>query len=446
MGISHSINRRLSPMEKSQWLADQQCCSNFLSHAHFIGPLNEAILQKALDVLQARHPLLRVRIAREGRNNAKFISDSAPTIPIRLARSISGKWTEDAERELNTRFSAERAPLMRCVLIQHDNEQHTVLLSFHHAIGDGLSGAYLMRDLFSSADAILGGKNPSLPPMEPMKAMETYFPNWVKGARGRLVHLGFMANYIGLELKRERPACLKRDGWAPFEKRSVHIHALKIQGSVLEKLHLRAKHYRTTVHGAMLAAMILAMARDLDLKNPGLFSVGSPVNLRKHLQPLIGDDVGFFVAMGFSTNSAKRDTAFWPLARNTRQFLYQCVEKGIPLVLDYFHKDLDIIPMVFGTGRMGARIYSAILNKMTKSMPGFSNIGRLSFLMSTKRLQIDSIGFAASGSVMTNLATFAATAGDLTTWNFVGMAPLYTRKHIQKIARDSLDILEAQAN
>jgi len=200
------------------------------------------------------------------------------------------------------------------------------------------------------------------------------------------------------------------------------------------------------VHGAMLAAMILAMARDLELKRPGLFSVGSPVNLRKHLQPPIGDDVGFFVAMGFSTNAATCDTPFWPLAQATRQQLYQCVEKGIPFVLDYFHKDLDIIPTLFGPNRTGARIYSAILNKMTKSMPGFSNIGLLSFPMSTKRLQMDSIGFAASGSVMTNLATFAATAGNLTTWNFVGMAPLYSRKHIQKIAMDSVGILEAQAD
>jgi Condensation domain len=445
MRIGHSINRRLSPMEKSQWLTDRQCCSNFLSHARFSGALNQTILQQALEALQERHPLLRVRIVEEGRGNARFISDLTGTIPVRSVRADADQWAPEAEVELNTRFDTESAPLLRCVLIQHDTEHHTVLLVFHHSIGDGLSGAYLMRDLFSAADAIIGGEKPSLPPMAPKQAMEAYFPNWVKGAKGRLTHLGFIADYIGLELKRERPARLKKDGWAPFEKRSVHIHALTIKGAVLERLHRRAKHYHTTVHGAMLAAMILAMARDLDLKQPRLFSVGSPVNLRKHLHPPMADDVGFSVAMGFSTNSAKRDTAFWPLAKATRQFLYRCVEKGIPFVLNCYHKDLDIIPMVFGTGRTGARIYSAILNKMTKSMPGFSNIGRLSFPMSTKWLQMDSIGFAASGSVLTDFTTFAATAGDLTTWNFVGMAPIYTRDHIRRIARDALGILEKQA-
>ncbi len=446
MGISHSINRILSPMEKSQWLTDQQCCSNFLSHACFIGPLNESILRQALVALQARHPLLRVRIVRAGRNNAKFISDTAATIPIRSVQSAFDQWSIEAEHELNTRFIKGEAPLLRCVLIQHETEHHTVLLVFHHAIGDGLSGAYLMRDLFSAADAILSGEKPSLPPKEPKQAMEAYFPNWVKRAKGRLEHLGFIANYIALELKCERPARLKRDGSAPFGKRTANIHALQIHGSVLEKLHLLAKQNQTTVHGAMLAALILAMAQDLDLKKTGLFSVGSPVNLRKHLQPQIKDDVGFFVAMGFSTNAAKRDTSFWPLARATRQYLYQCVGRGIPFVLDYYHKDLDIIPTLFGTGHTGSLIYSTILNKMTKSMPGFSNIGRLSFPMSTKRLKMDSIGFAASGSVLTDFTTFAATAGDLTTWNFIGMAPLFTRKHIQKIAMDALGILEAQAN
>lgn len=446
MGDNFLVNRTLSPMEKSLWLTDQQCCSNFLSHAHFSGFLDISMIQHAMIVLQDRHPLLRVRIVRSGRGRTKFITDPAATIPIRSVQTSPDKWVREAERELNNRFNAEKAPLLRCTLIQHEIEYHTVLLVFHHSIGDGLSGAYLMRDLLYTADAIIRKKNPMLPPMETKQAMEAYFPGWVKRAKGRLAHLDFISDYIGLELKHQRPAHLKKDGWAPFENRSARIHAIKIEGSVMDRLHLRAKKMKTTVHGAMLAAMILAMARDLNLKRPRLFSIGSPINLRRHLHPKIRDDVGFFVAMGFSTNAAKRDTPFWPLAGAARRYLYNCFEKGTPFVLDYFHKDLDIIPSLLGTGRIGARVYSAILNKMTKAMPGFSNIGRLSFPLSTKQLQMNSIGFAASGSVLTNLATFAATAGDVTTWNFVGMDPIYNHKHIIKIARDAVKILEKHAN
>lgn len=178
----------------------------------------------------------------------------------------------------------------------------------------------------------------------------------------------------------------------------------------------------------MLAALILAMACDLDLKRPRLFSLVSPVNLRKFLRPPAGEDVGFFVAMAFSTNAAARDTPFWPLARETRRFVYRCVEFGLPFVLDYFHKDLDVVTKVFGTGRAGARVYGAVMNRMTKA-----------------RLQMDLIGFAASGSVLTDFTTFAATAGGLTTWNFVGMAPVYSRRHIREIALDALHILRANA-
>ncbi|MBI9083984.1 MAG: hypothetical protein JEZ11_10335 [Desulfobacterales bacterium] len=166
MAICQTINRRLSPMEKCLWIVDQQCCSNFLSHARVIGPLDETVLGQALKVVQARHPLLRVRIVREGRSHARFISGPAPAIPVRLAQSASNRWTEEAERELNTRFDAEKAPLLRCVLIRHGMEQNTVLLNFHHAIGDGLSGAYLMRDLFVAADTVIAGKNPSSYPVK----------------------------------------------------------------------------------------------------------------------------------------------------------------------------------------------------------------------------------------------------------------------------------------
>lgn len=228
-------------MEKSQWLTDRLCCSNFLSHARFTGPLEEDILRRALCALQARHPLLRVRIVRECRGHARFVDDAPAPIAVRSVTSPAGEWTGEAEREPNTRFGAERAPLLRCVRIEHETKRHTVLLAFHHAIGDGLSGAYLMRDLYASVDALLRGQDPSLPPLAPRPAMEAHFPAWVKGARGRRVHLNFVTDYVGLDLGRVRPARLAGDGRAPLEKRSVHLHAARIPGSVLERLHSRAR-------------------------------------------------------------------------------------------------------------------------------------------------------------------------------------------------------------
>ena len=73
---------RLSPLEKGLSLIDKACRINFVVHARVRGEINDQIMRRALDAIQDRHPLLGVRIERDGWANVKFSSDDITGVPL----------------------------------------------------------------------------------------------------------------------------------------------------------------------------------------------------------------------------------------------------------------------------------------------------------------------------------------------------------------------------
>jgi Phthiocerol/phthiodiolone dimycocerosyl transferase C-terminus/Condensation domain len=442
MSIKHEVNRRLSPMEKYFWILDRVCRTNFIMHARVRGVLNEKIMRRALNAIQARHPLLRVRIERVGWNNLRFCSDRVPEIPLRVADALPGEWTREAEKDLNAIFSTRMGPLVRATLVRHDTDSSTALLTFHHSIGDGMSGAYLMRDLIGSAALASTDEDPGLPLLEPTKELDTYFPPWARGFSGRWKNMAFGVRTFAPMLYWGRPTVPVFDRKAPFEQRKACILARTLSPETVGALHETARTNGTTLHGALLAAQVLAIARDRGLTEKRPFFVGSPVNLRSRLTPPVEEDVGFFVTMGVSINRCNADSEFWPLAREIRQSLWNCVERGDPFVFRYQQKDLSRISALTGIGPLGAKTYATLSSKLSAGGMGFSNIGRVSIEAVKGPFKIESLGFAASGSTFSPFVTFGATIESLTTWNFVGMEPLMGREHTRKIADLAVKILK----
>ena len=429
-------------MEKYLWVVDRVCRINFIMHARVQGVLNEKIMRRALNAIQARHPLLRVRIERDGWSNLRFCPDRVPEIPLRVADAPAEDWTGEAEKDLNAIFPTSVGPLLRATLVRHDTDSSTALLTFHHSIGDGMSGAYLMRDLVASAALAVRGEDPGLPPLAPTKELETYFPPWARGFSGRLKNMAFGVRTFAPMLYWGRPTVPVFDQKAPFEERKACILARTLSTETVGALHETARTYGTTLHGALLAAQVLAIARDRGLKKKRPFFVGSPVNLRSHLTPPVGEDVGFFVTMGVSINRCKADSEFWPLAREIRQSLWNCVERGDPFVFSYQQKDLSRISALTGIGPLGVKTYAALSSRLSAGGLGFSNIGRVPIEEVMDPFKIESLGFAASGSTFSPFVTFGATIESLTTWNFVGMEPLMGREHTQRIADLAVKILK----
>jgi len=437
--MEKEIERRLSPTEKYLWLIDKQCRINFVMHAKIAGFISETVMRHALNDLQKRHPLLRVKIKRRGWADVWFRTNDVPPIPFRIINDEE-EWLKYAEEEINTSFHTEKGPLVRCVVIKHSHDKSTILITFHHSIGDGLSGAFLMRDLLQTASSVQQGKTKVLPALPPRKEMNDYFPKFAKGWRGRLLYLNFSMRVIRSFFRFGLPAMPKIDNKAPLNKRKAHIISHHIDDDVVRKIVERARTEGTTVHGALASALLFSVARDHYGKKRLSFIVGSPVNLRNRLEPPIADDIGFFVTMGGSINQWETSSDFWQVAREIKFSLSECVEKGEPFVFTYQHKDLSLINYMFGSGKLGSKVYSYVADMLSQGL-GFTNIGNLAIDSNQNSFFIENIGFAASGSAMCPFIIFASTIDNRMTWNFIGMNPLFTREHIQKIGDDAMNVL-----
>ncbi len=103
--------------------------------------------------VQQHHPLLRVRIATDVIGQPKFV-ETDNEIPLRLVAITDDRhWQAELEVELARSLDWQVAPLLRVVLLQSGAESELMIIC-HHAIADGLSGIYLMRDILQG----LGGK------------------------------------------------------------------------------------------------------------------------------------------------------------------------------------------------------------------------------------------------------------------------------------------------
>ena len=441
MAHDSTIERKLSPSEKLWWVIDQECRSNFVMHSHVTGSITEDVLRPSLDAIQARHPLLRVCIKRDGWNSLSFRTSSVPSLPLRVVEGESNSWIEEAERELYEGFSVEEGPLARCTLVRHSKEDNTVLLAFHHAIGDGVSGSFLMRDLFQAAALVFSGKKCDLQPLEAKREMNAYFPDWALGLSGRWRSMKFGGRMLGAVLRYGKPAIPTFDLKAPPKERRARIVTHRLDPDFIDRLHRRAHKEGTTLHGAMLAAQILAIAHDREDSKERPYFIGSPVNLRKRLSPPVGEDIGFFVTAGASINLAKPGTEFWPLAKVVRESLWDCVERGEPFVYVIQHLDLSRITSLFGLGLIGRRVFARVGASMTFGGLVFSNIGKVDIENHQGPFTIEDLGFAASLSSFSHFAAFAATIRRQSTWNFVGMEPLFKKEHTQRIAAKAVEIL-----
>jgi hypothetical protein len=436
-----AVERKLSPSEKLWWVLDQECRSTFVMHSRITGAITEDVLRSSLDAIQARHPLLRVCIRRDGWNSLSFRTIGVPRLPLRIAEVPSDAWVQEAEKELHEAFSVQEGPLVRCTLVRHGQQDNTVLLAFHHAIGDGISGSFLMRDLIQAAALACRGQKCELPPLEPKREMNAYFPEWAVGLSGRWGSMKFAGRMAGSVLRYGKPAIPTFDLKAPPKDRRARIVAHRLDPDLIDRLHKRAHEQGTTLHGAMLAAQILAIAHDRGEARERPYFIGSPVNLRKRLNPPVGEDVGFFVTIGASVNLAEPDTEFWSLAKAVRGSLWDCVERGEPFVYVIQHRDLSRITSLLGLGLLGRLVYARAGASVTFGGLAFSNIGRVGIENHQGPFTIEDLGFAASMSSLSPLAAFAATIRRRSTLNLVGMEPLLTKEHTERIAARAVEVL-----
>jgi hypothetical protein len=292
--------RALGPSEHYFWLSNQTGPKHFVMAAQISGFTTASCWQVALTAVQQRHPLLQVCIAEDQAGAPYFRRLNEARIPFRVVRGdVAKNWEREMALELATPVPLKDGLLARVVLI-HEENSSTVIISAHHSIADGLSLTFIVRDLLKavsgsslerlqltpSQESLCGAPGPS--PARPQP--DPPAPNLLRP--GQL-----------LDRNRSAPS----------------IQSLRLSAEISGRLRERARQERTTVHGALVASLGLAGRRISSKWMEQPVRVISPVNNRKLLG--LKDQCLLAILFPITEHHPQKDAQFWDVARGATRDL-----------------------------------------------------------------------------------------------------------------------------
>jgi hypothetical protein len=312
--------RPLGPSEHYFWLSNQNSPKHFGIAAEFIGGAKIEAWISAVAAVQLRHPLLRVSVECGLDGSLCFREHPNIAIPMRIVpEDDSADWPVEMAEKLATPILLNGAPLVRIVLLRKGGGS-TLLLSMHHSIADGLSSAFVIRDILEA----LSGK--SLQPL-PLTGPQEDLCSAVAGPQPSSAPV-----YPPTKL-------LRRAAGGPT------VQTLKLSKELTLKLRTHARQLGATVHGAMVAAFTYA-GRQLSsdwLVNP--VRVVSPVNNRKLLG--MEDQCALSIIFPIGAYAPRSNEYLWDVAHAVKDELTPVrTANGLSTVFSGFRQLISASPDV----------------------------------------------------------------------------------------------------
>jgi nonribosomal peptide synthetase DhbF len=281
------------------------------------GPLDPALLARALAALVERHEPLRTTYALvEGEPAQRVGPAFIPALPLDDLRAISTDARDEAlaawaREALAAPFDLAEGPVLRARLGQLDAREHVLLLALHHIAADGWSMGVLVRELASLYASLSCHDRASLAPLS---------FHYGDHARAEREHLTGERLALGLDLVRRELAGAPRLHALPLDRprppSPTHAGAeLRFALSPATRAALSSLAERA---GATLFMVLLAAFEAWIFRASGAddLVVGTPVAGRDH--PAFEGVIGFFAGTVALRASAPDDPPFHVLLRRVR--------------------------------------------------------------------------------------------------------------------------------
>jgi NRPS condensation-like uncharacterized protein len=332
--------RALGAFEELFCLFDQHFPTNHALAARITGHATVQRWHDALDAVQQRHPLLSACIDTTFNRVPHFRRVIGQRIPLRLVTSSFARWEREIAEEVNEPFTPDQAPLFRAVLL-HQETHCTFILSSHHAVSDGFSLIFLLRDILLA----LSGHALEALPLAPSR--EILF-----GAQQRTSAEPGLPSFAA-----QRPPL-------------PHVKGIKLTTEQTTALQRRAREEGVTIHAAISAALTIAgRAIDESWRNNPL-RIMSPAEIRDILdlkdQCMVsfgGDEIS--IAPGGSMT-------FWEVARFAKDGLSAVKSK------ENISRMIDLQSGAVSSNLTVEQAFQLKRNAFNAQVM-FSNLGRLPF-------------------------------------------------------------------
>jgi hypothetical protein len=423
-------NRKLGATEQAMEIMNRYDKYFIVTASRIKGNLNEETLKQALDCLQNRHPRLKSRIIGSA-ELLHFETEGTPEIPLRVAiASHPEQWQEILQEELNEKLDSSKG-LVRAVLVRiaSQNDISYLIVTVHHAIALASTVVRLHSEILTYYQKISAGeKDLSIVSLPALSSIEELLPSSAKGVRGAIAN-GLFVLRTFLKSLWHRPISLgfDRSNFTNSERYNRFVRR-QLDKNCTQKLRARCKQEKTTVQGALCAAMLLATTRIISVEKETVEIIcHSSIDIRRFLDPVINDEnaiVAFSYATGFFNVS--KNLSFWQLARQVKSQL----DISLMNRHELFSKVMTYKLMTD---------MSLANPKIVPDSVAVTNIGSIDIAKMYGSLELEEIGFFPVQSIVNNNFTVAATTfTDKMFLNFMFSEPLIERDKIEKLAENML--------
>jgi len=306
--IAKKYERKITPIER---LFSRSPFSTVTMVARIKGNISESMLRNAVSKIQQRHPNLRVRIIEDANHDPWFTSEGVKEIPVEIVpRKSDDYWIKVLQESCQIPFEFDAQPAIRFILLQSPITSELIILC-HHIICDGLSLAYLARDLMVH----LG---------DPAREVEV-LPDPVPIDRENIPEdvslnpiVRFFINRINNKWEQDKILFDQEDYrnlneayWMNYKHQMLSVELSEAQTSALVT---RCRKEKVTVNSALTSAFVGAQ-HNVQGDKPYHSSIGVAGSLRDRLQRPVGEVMGFFAGVVTLKYKYNRNIEFWENAR-----------------------------------------------------------------------------------------------------------------------------------
>ncbi|MCF6371126.1 condensation domain-containing protein [Rhizobium halophilum] len=332
-----------------------------LHHRHFciVGKLAGEIdvhdLAEALDKVQARH--IRLNYSIQDKEDGPHFLYNPREIPVKdHTLDPASTWHSVVEAELATPFNPSQAPLLRMTALREPQNQRelTLVLTFHHALADGLSAVAFLDDLVAALNSSELLPAPTRPPVEQLLP---FVPPQNSSDQESIS----AAARPDLEEVGREPL------WREFEGDVPRVASIELDADFTATLVARSKEERATVQGALGAAIAAANAARHDRDH---YLVASPISVRQ-FAGIDPSEIGVFLTVGLVRLTAGNAVPFWDRARAfSRELRALRSKEAVALSASNLERTLPPLSSIeLACGLIGLLRYDAVVSNLGVLQP-----------------------------------------------------------------------------
>lgn len=256
----------LSHAQRRMWLMDRLGQGDASYSVPFAtrlrGPLDLDALAAALTSLVRRHEILRTRYGQRDGEPYQEVLPAPETIALRVVESDADGADALLAEEAHRPFDLAAGPLPRALVLRHGEQDHTVLLTFHHIAIDGASLETVAGELARSYAAAAGdtAAQGTAAEAQPEPAQYAGFARREQAAADALE--AGLDHWAG-RLEGVRPLRLPRPAHPPADTgvRPAGVHSAPLDPRVPAALRELGRRNRATLFTVALAASFAALHR-----------------------------------------------------------------------------------------------------------------------------------------------------------------------------------------